>query len=106
MTADRPGSTDRDPRFGSSLASRRTPSATTDPLDFERLAHHADIRQAIGDVIPGYASIREIDETRREFQIGARTFHRAALRDASGARAWHVVELPSDEAAPDEIRLD
>ena len=37
------------------------------------------IRGAIGKIVPGWQKISDIDQTRQEFQIEGRTFHKPAF---------------------------
>jgi molybdopterin-dependent oxidoreductase alpha subunit len=54
------------------------------PFPFERMNSHRAIRKAIAEVVPGYAAIDAIDDSRREFQIDGRTFHEPSFNTPSG----------------------
>ena len=49
-------------------------------LDWDSMRRYGRIREAIAKVIPGYEPIGKIDETKKEFQIGGRTFHDGVFR--------------------------
>ena len=75
------------------------------PLDWQVLRRHDSIRQLIGQVIPGFAALREIDRTRREFQIEGRTFHQPRFATADGRAQIFIHELPDLAGGPGDFRL-
>lgn len=75
------------------------------PLDWSTMERHAEIRKLIAEVIPGYEPIREIDATKREFQIAGRTFHEPRFRTVSGKAQFRVVSLARRESGEDALRL-
>ncbi len=77
------------------IAARALPEA---PLDWQRLRHTSDIRQLIGDVVPGFGKMKEIDATKEEFHIEGRLMHTPAFPTASGRAAFTVVPLPRHPA--------
>jgi molybdopterin-dependent oxidoreductase alpha subunit len=78
----------------------------TTPLDWSQLRDHRRIREAIGEVIPGYEALGVIDDTRREFQIGGRTFHEPRFATDTGHARFHDVDLPEVRPNPDgRLRL-
>jgi len=84
------------------LAARLLPSG---PFPFEEMTSHAAIREAIGRVVPGFAAIGEIDETRREFQIAGRTFHDARFATPDGRLRLDVPPTATLEIAEGEFRM-
>jgi molybdopterin-dependent oxidoreductase alpha subunit len=64
------------------------------PFDWAALRDHANIRQVIGRVVPGFEEIAAIDRTRHEFHIGGRTFHQPKFATASGRANIHTHDLP------------
>jgi len=72
------------------------------PIDWRSLEVNKNIRSMIGAVVPGYESIAQIDDTRREFQIGGRTFHTPRFNTPTGRAKFHVVEIPSNELPIDK----
>ncbi len=63
-------------------------------IDWSEMRQHSRIREAIGKTIPGYEAIGEIDTTRREFQVGGRTFHEPRFATDTGRAKLNVVEVP------------
>ncbi|MCP3905596.1 MAG: FdhF/YdeP family oxidoreductase [Planctomycetes bacterium] len=81
-------------------------TAADSPIDWASMRRHRRIREAIAKIIPGYAAIGEIDETKREFQIDGRTFHEPSFPTASGRARFHAVALPELRGGGDgELRL-
>lgn len=64
------------------------------PVDWTSMRRHASIREAISRIVPGYEAVGAIDSTKREFQIGGRTFHEPSFATASGRAKIHIVEPP------------
>lgn len=54
----------------------------------------ATIRDWIGRVVPGYTAIRNIDQTKQEFQIAGRTFHHPHFPTPDGRAKLTVHRLP------------
>ncbi|MFG0282809.1 MAG: FdhF/YdeP family oxidoreductase [Phycisphaerales bacterium JB039] len=75
------------------------------PLDFGLMRQHRNIRAAIAAVIPGYEAIGAIDQTRREFQIGGRTFHEPKFATPSGRARFHAVAIPANDPGDGRLRL-
>jgi molybdopterin-dependent oxidoreductase alpha subunit len=74
-------------------------------LDWSELSHTRNIRRMIANVIPGWDQIKQIDDTRREFQIAGRTLHTPHFPTPTGKAMIHAHELPPLNGAPDELRL-
>jgi len=75
------------------------------PIDWRSLAQHRNIRGTIAAVVPGYEEIGRIDDTKEEFQIGGRTYHRPVFQTPSGRAKLHVVPLPVFGELPGRLRL-
>ena len=75
------------------------------PVDFGSLRDHRAIRAAIAAVVPGFEAMGEIDESRREFQINARTLHAPTFATASGRAHAAVTPVPHSPLADGEFRL-
>ena len=76
------------------------------PVDWTAMRQTSTIRQWIADVVPGYGKIREIGETKEEFQIAGRTFHEPTFPTADGRAVMHVHQLPNLLGEkPNELRL-
>jgi len=82
-------------------------------LDFAPFASHREIRQAIARIIPGYAALGEIDDTKSEFHVGGRSLsqpefptpdsrahflvpRRGAGRSAPGAHEFMLTSVRSE----------
>ncbi len=63
-------------------------------IDWNAMRRHGRIRDAIGKVVPGYAAIAQMDETKQEFHIEGRTFHGSRFATADGKARFHPVALP------------
>jgi molybdopterin-dependent oxidoreductase alpha subunit len=76
------------------------------PADFQDMEQHATIRKLIGAVVPGYAPIADMDQTKHEFHVEGRVFHEPKFNTASGRARFHAVPLPPlTGAGADELRL-
>ncbi|MFQ5414824.1 MAG: FdhF/YdeP family oxidoreductase [Phycisphaerae bacterium] len=75
------------------------------PIDWRSMERHGRIRDAIAAVVPGYGRIGAIDETRREFQIDGRTFHRPVFPTPSRKARMHVTQIPALNVPDGQLRL-
>ncbi len=75
------------------------------PIDWRSLLEHRNVRKLIATVVPGYESIADIDDTRREFHVGGRTFHQPKFATADGRAKFHVVTLPHGDELNGRMRL-
>ncbi|MCZ6836965.1 MAG: FdhF/YdeP family oxidoreductase [Planctomycetota bacterium] len=76
------------------------------PINWDMMREHGNIREAIGQVIPGYEKIEYIDATKEEFQIGGRTFHKPQFNTESSKARAHAIDLPPLKATGEnELRL-
>jgi molybdopterin-dependent oxidoreductase alpha subunit len=74
-------------------------------VDWRRMRDTREIRGAIGKIVPGYEAIGDIDRTKREFQIGGRTFHEPSFATEDGRARLHVHELPELQGGGAALRL-
>jgi molybdopterin-dependent oxidoreductase alpha subunit len=75
-------------------------------VDWKTMQQTSTIRQWIADVVPGYDQIADIDQTRKEFQIGGRTFHKPEFATADGRANLHTHTIPELKGRQDqELRL-
>ena len=75
-------------------------------LDWDMMREHGRIREAIGQIIPGYEAIGKIDDTKQEFHIAGRTFHEPEFSTFSKKAIAHVIDLPELKASGEfELRL-
>ncbi len=75
------------------------------PVDWASMKDTSSIRQAIGQVVPGFEAISTIDQSRKEFQIGGRTFHQPRFATENGRARLHCHVLPELKGAENELRL-
>ncbi|MDP7205365.1 MAG: FdhF/YdeP family oxidoreductase, partial [Pirellulaceae bacterium] len=75
------------------------------PVDWASMKNTSSIRHAIGQVVPGFEAIRTIDQSRKEFQIGGRTFHQPRFATDNGRARLHCHVLPELKGAENELRL-
>ena len=85
-----------------SLAERVLPP---DRFDWSAMRSHQRLREAIGQVVPGYEKIADIARTRQEFQIGGRTFREPEFATESGRAAFHVTPFTDVSPGPEAFRL-
>jgi anaerobic selenocysteine-containing dehydrogenase len=74
-------------------------------IDWSKLHECMNVRQIIAQVVPGLESLREIDETKREFQIAMRTLHEPRFATPSGKAQFAAVPLPLLSGTGGELRL-
>ena len=75
------------------------------PVDWKELRRHCHLRQMIGQIIPGYEKITNIDRTREEFQLDGRTFHTPRFNTPSGKAQFAVHAIPSLAGSGQQLRL-
>lgn len=97
-----PGEMKSEVEIVATLAERILPP---ERFDWARLRSHAALRREIAAVVPGYAAIDGIDETKREFVIEGRVFHEPAFPTPDGKARFHVTPLPEQTLPPGAFRL-
>ncbi len=75
------------------------------PVDWSSMQSTQTIRGAIGQIVPGWQRISDIDQTRQEFQIEGRTFHEPSFPTATGKARLHLHTLPDLRGGADGLRL-
>lgn len=65
------------------------------PIDWRGMRHTGRIREAIGNLVPGFEKIARMDMTKEEFQIGGRTFHQPRFATPTGRAQFHEYSLPA-----------
>lgn len=75
------------------------------PIDWQSMQNTSRIREAIAKVVPGFDSLADIDQTKREFQIEGRTFHTPQFPTPSGKAQLRPHQLPPLVGGPQELRL-
>ncbi len=74
------------------------------PVDWRLMKEHAHIREAIAKIVPGYEAIAGIEQTKREFQIEGRTFHKPSFPTQTGKAMFHATPIPK-RREPGSIKL-
>jgi molybdopterin-dependent oxidoreductase alpha subunit len=75
------------------------------PVDWTALGRHCHLREMIGQIVPGFEKMAEVDRTKGEFQVGGRTFHTPAFATPSGKARFLACPLPELRGAGNELRL-
>lgn len=75
------------------------------PIDWQEMKNCSNVRSAIARVIPGWDRIKDIDQTKEEFQIGGRTFHKPEFNTPTGNAQLHKHDLPALKGGDGELRL-
>lgn len=75
------------------------------PLDWNRFHSHAAVRQLISELIPDYAGLKTIDETRKEFHVPGRAVDNYKFPTPSGRAKFHCPELPQRNLPPNHLTL-
>lgn len=75
------------------------------PVDFQTLQQHQNIRDLIGELVPGYEGMLGIDETKEEFHVTGRALQDYQFPTESGRARFHAPCLPDLQFQPDEFRL-
>lgn len=75
----------------------------SDPVDWNRLRDHNEVRRLIAEAIPGWKDIATIGDTGKEFTVGGRVFHTPKFPTADGRAAMHRTPLPQFDS--DALRL-
>ena len=75
------------------------------PLDFSQLKSYRNIRQAIAAVVPGFAQLDKIDETKSEFCVTGRTLHTPVFATNHGKANFRVVAIPDNPISQNEFQL-
>lgn len=64
------------------------------PVRWPAMNSHAEIRRMIAEAIPGMENLARIDETREEFEIPGRVYHRPRFGTADGRANFSTHPLP------------
>lgn len=75
------------------------------PVDWSRLESHAAIRELIGELVPEYEPLRDIDKTRKEFHVSGRAIAEYRFPTPTGKAKFHAVELPRAPESNGTLRL-
>lgn len=75
------------------------------PINWSVMQSTHHIREAIARIIPGYEAVGDITVTKKEFQIGGRTFHTPQFPTPNGKARLRPHKLPDLIGGGDELRL-
>ena len=75
------------------------------PIDWDSMRDTGRIRDAIAKVVPGWSAIKDLEHTKKEFQIDGRTFHRPEFNTPTKKARLHCHELPELKGQGNELRL-
>ena len=75
------------------------------PIDWQSMQNTGKIRAAIAKVVPGFEQLATIEQTKQEFQLPGRTFHKPGFPPPSGRAKIHTHELPELRGGGDQLRL-
>jgi anaerobic selenocysteine-containing dehydrogenase len=74
-------------------------------VDWTLFDSHRAIRELMADLVPGYAGLRDIDATRREFHVPGRNLDEYRFPTADGRAKFHAVDLPAPRPDDGSLRL-
>ncbi len=74
-------------------------------IDWASMQNTSKIREAIARIVPGFEQIAGIEKTKKEFQIGGRTFHTPQFPTPNGKAQLRVHALPELVGETGELRL-
>jgi anaerobic selenocysteine-containing dehydrogenase len=66
---------------------------------------HDAIRRVMARVVPGYAKVERIAQTKEEFHVEGRVRHQPVFPTSDGKARFLIVETPADSLADGELRL-
>lgn len=76
------------------------------PVRWEEMQRTDTLRTWISKVVPGYEQVDTIAETKKEFQVGGRTFHQPRFKTEDGRAQLIPHELPTPTPlATNQVRL-
>ena len=88
------------------VENRKSERSDLSVIDWKSMRNTGRIREAIGEIVPGFERISEIDKSKEEFQIGGRTFHEPQFATQDGRASLHIHELPALRGTKEnELRL-
>jgi len=77
-----------------------------DPLNWMALANHDEVRKLIAHLVPELEKIKDIGQTKSEFQIPGRLFPSPVFKTASGRAVFHTSKLPNlQPLGENQVRL-
>jgi anaerobic selenocysteine-containing dehydrogenase len=101
-TASVPGEMRSEVEILASLAERILPDGR---FDWGSLRSHRALRESIARCVPGYGAIRDVDGSKREFEIEGRTFHETRFATGDGRASFQRVAAPRSRPPDATLRL-
>ena len=74
-------------------------------INFSSFKNHGNIRDLIGNVIPGFQKIKSLDKNREEFQIEGRTFHQPKFTTPDKKALFKTVDIPQLNGEKGQYRM-
>jgi molybdopterin-dependent oxidoreductase alpha subunit len=75
-------------------------------VDWKKLESHAAIRELIAELIPEYASMKDVEESKEEFHVPGRALENYHFPTPSGRAKFHAIALPETPPLEDrQLRL-
>ncbi|MEN1679850.1 MAG: FdhF/YdeP family oxidoreductase [Planctomycetota bacterium] len=87
------------------VATRLAENQGLQAVDWRSMRKTGNIRQAIGNIIPGWEKLGEIDKTKQEFQIEGRTFHEPRFATPDGKGHLFALTIPPLAGDDDQLRV-
>ncbi|WP_166823166.1 FdhF/YdeP family oxidoreductase [Thalassoroseus pseudoceratinae] len=84
---------------------RRLLGADGGPVDWVDMESHAAVRKLMGELIPEYVAMGNVDETKQEFHVPGRAVEEYNFPTETGKAKFHAVPLPQNSLADGEFRL-
>jgi molybdopterin-dependent oxidoreductase alpha subunit len=75
------------------------------PVNWQAMRRHCHVRELIARVIPGYADVGTIDQTRKEFHIPGRVMHEPRFPTPNGKAQFSTDPLPPMRGDHNQLRL-
>ncbi|MBY0527399.1 MAG: FdhF/YdeP family oxidoreductase [Gemmataceae bacterium] len=74
-------------------------------IDWKAMQDHANVRQLIAKVVPGYEQIAAVDKTNQEFAVEGRILHTARFPTPSGKAQFSAIAIPPLRGDDKQLRL-
>lgn len=75
------------------------------PVNWTKLQSHEAVRQLIGELIPEYEEMRDIDQTHKEFHVPGRAIADYQFPTPTGKAKFHAVPLPAVPVSDSTLQL-
>ncbi len=75
------------------------------PINFEELKNHWNIRELISKTVPGFGKINKVENSEKEFQIDGRTFYDPQFVTEDGKANFRICPIPRLKGKDGEFRM-